>query len=200
MASTQTPSIARTPLARDPAQKTLSQSVGFSEKYKVALLIALMVILLSGAFVTLMLGTYEISIADVVQIVAANILGRDQASLNKVYNTVVWEIRLPRILVVILVGFALATAGAVYQGTFRNPLVEPFILGVSSGASFGASLGILFPDFFLNIQAGAFLFALLAVGLAYTSSRVEGKNPIVNLILAGTIISSIFQALVSILK
>jgi iron complex transport system permease protein len=99
-----------------------------------------------------------------------------------------------------MVGFALATAGTVYQGNFRNPLVEPFILGVSAGASFGASLGILFPGVLLNVQSGALTFAILAVVIVYSVSRVEGRNPTVNLILAGVIVSSLFQALVSILK
>jgi iron complex transport system permease protein len=88
----------------------------------------------------------------------------------------------------------------VYQGAFRNPLVEPFILGVSAGASFGASLGILYPGVFVNLQVGALLFAITAVVLVYFTSRVEGRNPIVNLILAGVIVSSLFQAAVSILK
>jgi iron complex transport system permease protein len=113
---------------------------------------------------------------------------------------VIWEIRFPRILLAILAGVALATSGAVYQGAFRNPLVEPFILGVSAGASLGAALGIVYPQFFLNVQLGAFVFALLAVGLAYIVSRTEGKTPIVTLIIAGVIISSLFQAVVSILK
>ena len=172
----------------------------FSDRRRRSVLLLLSGLLIALVLFTIVLGTYQISISDVIQIITTHITGGDAEALNKVYDTVVWEIRLPRIIVCIMVGFGLAAAGAVYQGTFRNPLVEPFILGISAGASFGASLGILFPKIVLNVQIGAFLFGLLAVFLVYISSRVEGKNPIVNLILAGVIISSIFQALVSILK
>lgn len=172
----------------------------FESSKKVWILSSLLVVFFATACVTVLLGTYDISLTDVWLIIQTHLTGGNILALDKVRNTVVWEIRLPRIIVSILVGFALSTSGIVYQGTFRNPLVEPYILGVSAGASFGAALGILFPRFFLNIQTGAFFFSILAVGLAYFSSRVNGKNPIVNLVLAGAIISSIFEALVSIMK
>lgn len=181
-------------------EKIRSGGMLFSSRTKISILIFLFLIMVLTAGITILLGTYNLSFQDVIHIIQVHLSGGDISSLNRVHNTVVWEIRLPRILVSILVGFALSTSGAVYQGTFRNPLVEPYILGVSAGASFGAAIGILFPSFLLSIQTGAFIFSVLAVMLAYFSSRIEGKNPIVNLILAGTIISSIFQALVSIMK
>ena len=108
--------------------------------------------------------------------------------------------RLPRVFLAITVGAALAAAGAVFQGCFRNPLVEPFILGVSSGAAFGAGLGIVFPQFFLSIQISAFIFGSIAVAIAYSLARVGGKTHTLTLILAGVIIASVFEGLVSILK
>lgn len=163
-------------------------------------LLALLVVLIVLALSTMLLGQYPISFQDVFNVLGTHLLGGDVTALNKLYNTILWEIRIPRILLVILVGAALATSGAVYQGAFRNPLVEPFILGVSAGASLGAALAIVYPQVFFNVQVGAFCFAMLAVGLAYLSARVEGKTPVVTLILAGVIISSLFQAVVSMLK
>ena len=98
------------------------------------------------------------------------------------------------------VGGALAIAGAAFQGCLRNPLVEPYILGVSSGAAFGAALGIVFPAFFFSLQITAFAFGSVAVVIAYMLARVRGETPIVTLILAGVIIGSIFMALVSLMQ
>ncbi len=177
-----------------------SDSVTFREKKKALFLLGGVALLACAALVAMLIGAYSISISDVGAVLAARLPGADASSVDPVHTTVVWEIRLPRILVGALVGLGLATAGAVYQGVFRNPLVEPFILGVSAGASFGASLAILLPGVFPNLQVGALVFALLAVAIVYFSSRTGGRNPIVSLILAGVIVSSLFQALVSILK
>ena len=172
----------------------------YGEKRKWIFLLILIAALAFLAMVVMVIGPYKISIHDAYQVISTHIAGGDTGSLDRLFDTVIWEIRFPRILLAILAGVALATSGAVYQGAFRNPLVEPFILGVSAGASLGAALGIVYPQFFLNVQLGAFVFALLAVGLAYIVSRTEGKTPIVTLIIAGVIISSLFQAVVSILK
>lgn len=152
------------------------------------------------ALASIIIGSYDISVSDVFHVIGTHLSGGDIESLDKLQNTIIWEIRTPRTLLVVVVGIALASSGAVYQGAFRNPLVEPFILGVSSGASLGAALGIVFPSLFFNVQVSAFIFALIAVGLAYFLSRVDGKTPTVTLILAGLVISSLFQAIVSIMK
>ncbi len=107
---------------------------------------------------------------------------------------------MPRILLAIVVGMALATAGGVYQGTFRNPLVEPFILGVSAGAAFGAALSIVFPQYLFSIQLSAFMFGMVAVFAAYSLASVRGQTPLVTLILAGVILGSLFGSAVSLLK
>jgi len=172
----------------------------FREKKKALLLLGGVAVLVCAGVVAMLAGAYSLSLADVQTVLLAQLPGADASSSDPVHRTVIWEIRLPRILVGALVGVGLATAGAVYQGVFRNPLVEPFILGVSAGASFGASLAILLPAVFPNLQVGALLFALLAVAIVYSSSRTGGRNPVVSLILAGVIVSSLFQALVSVLK
>lgn len=174
---------------------------GFSEGRKIIILIALFAVMFATAAVAISRGVYDISVADVYTIAIAHLTPfGDVSTLNKLYNTIVWELRVPRVLLSITVGVALATAGAVFQGCFRNPLVEPYILGVSSGAAFGAALGIVYPQFFLSIQVSAFIFGSAAVVLAYMLARSRDETPIVTLILAGVIIGSVFMALVSILK
>jgi len=173
---------------------------GSGERRKWGVILLLLVALSALAIATILIGTYAISIHNVYQVVATHLTGGNVPALDRLFNTVIWEIRIPRILLVILVGCALAASGAVYQGAFRNPLVEPFILGVSAGASLGAALSIVYPRMFFNAQLGAFIFALIAVALAYLSARADGKTPVVTLILAGVIINTLFQALVSIMK
>jgi len=177
------------------------QEFGYSEIHKMLILLALLVLLIVSVGVAITFGAYNISVLDVYGIVMAHVSPfGDLSAVTRLHNTIVWELRIPRVLLAVLVGTALATAGSVFQGCFRNPLVEPFILGVSSGAAFGAALGIVFVDFFLSIQFSAFLFGSLAVAMAYFLAHVRNETPIVTLILAGVVIGSIFEAMVSILK
>jgi len=169
----------------------------FSNRKKIAFIITLLVLLVITTSIVITIGAYDISIITAYKVVLAHLKIATQS--NNLFNTIVWEIRIPRILVAIAVGMALASAGAVYQGTFRNPLVEPFILGVSAGAAFGAALSIVFPGY-LPIQLSAFIFGMLSVLGAYSLARVRGQTPLVTLILAGVIIGSLFSAAVSILK
>jgi iron complex transport system permease protein len=123
--------------------------------------------------------------------------------LNYNEYVIIFLIRLPRVIIAMSVGAALSVSGATLQGTARNPLVGPEILGVSSGAAFGAALAIVFlesnPVF---VQVSAFLFGLVAVFLAYSISKsLKGYgSSILTLILAGIAISAMFSALVGILK
>jgi iron complex transport system permease protein len=173
---------------------------GFGEGRKIAILAALAALLIVTACIAVVMGAYDITITDVYRTILVHLTFGDVAALPKLHNTIIWDIRVPRIILAVSVGGALAIAGAVFQGVFRNPLVEPYILGVSSGAAFGAALGIVFPAIFFSIQLSAFAFGALAVTLAYMLARVRGETPIITLILAGVIIASIFAALVSLLK
>jgi iron complex transport system permease protein len=115
-------------------------------------------------------------------------------------ETVVFNIRMPRILMACLVGCSLSTAGAAYQGVFQNPMAAPDILGASSGAAFGAALAILMNASKSMITASAFLFSLLTVLLVYfISLHAEGKK-VVGLILSGIMIGSLFSAGTSFIK
>lgn len=112
------------------------------------------------------------------------------------------QIRLPRILVAILAGGALSVSGAAYQGLFRNPMVSPDILGVSTGAGFGAAMALLFSLGLLAVQLSAFFTGVLAVLISLSISKVITLNHdrILLLVLSGMIVSSLFGALISLIK
>jgi len=114
-------------------------------------------------------------------------------------KAIILNIRLPRVVLAGLIGVALSVSGVTLQGIFRNPLVDPFILGISAGAALGCALSVgFFPH--LPIQGMAFLFGIVAVFLAYRMARTQGEVSRLPLILSGVIISAFFTALVSIVK
>jgi iron complex transport system permease protein len=112
------------------------------------------------------------------------------------------QVRLPRILLVSIVGADLAICGAVLQATFKNPLVSPFILGISAGASFGASLVIAFLQLYsiYFLQISAFAFGVISVLIVLSISKAFGGQNIVVLLLAGVIVSALFSSLVSLIQ
>lgn len=115
--------------------------------------------------------------------------------------TALLNIRLPRILVVVMVGAALAVAGASYQGMFKNPLVSPDLLGASAGASFGACLALLLDMPNSMVQLLAFVGALVAVGGAvWMNKMVNRYDAILGLVLGGMLISTLFQSCTSLIK
>jgi iron complex transport system permease protein len=159
--------------------------------------IILLILLVFLAILSLGLGIYHVPPLDVVNILVSNILGHAQDTIP---NHVVMTVRLPRISAAILVGAALSLAGGSFQGLFRNPLVSPDILGVSAGAGFGAALAILLSGDKFMIQAFAFCFALIAVTIVYSVSKVVKGNRTLSLILAGLAISSLFSASLSLME
>ncbi|MEJ5300262.1 MAG: iron ABC transporter permease [Thermodesulforhabdaceae bacterium] len=114
-------------------------------------------------------------------------------------KAIILDIRLPRVLLASIVGAALSGSGVVLQAIFRNPLVDPFILGISAGAAFGCAITVGFFSF-LPVQSMAFLCAVVAVFLAYLTARTQGEVSRLPLILSGVIVSAFFTALVSIVK
>jgi iron complex transport system permease protein len=120
--------------------------------------------------------------------------------IPEISQTVVWDIRLPRAILGALVGGSLAVSGAAFQGLFRNPLVSSGILGVSSGAGFGAALAILLFSHTNYVYLFAFCFGGLAVLLSYFIGRVYNTTPTIMLVLGGVIVSSIFSSLISFAK
>jgi len=113
-------------------------------------------------------------------------------------QSVVFDVRLPRVLLTFLVGGSLAISGCSIQAIFRNPLTDSYILGLSSGAAFGAALALAYS--FLPVQVSAFIFGLLAVGLSYFMARKNKNVSIVSLILSGIIVSGIFTALLTLVQ
>ena len=114
--------------------------------------------------------------------------------------TIFWNIRLPRILSAIFIGASLAVAGSTYQGMFRNPLVSPDILGVSSGASLGAAIAILFGASDMIIQLSAFAGGVAAVFASYLISRKSAHSHTLSLVLTGSMIMSLCNAGVTLIK
>jgi iron complex transport system permease protein len=116
-------------------------------------------------------------------------------------ETVVMQVRGPRVAAALLVGAALAAAGTAYQGMFRNPLVSPDILGVSSGAALGAVLAILLSLGAVFMQLFAFAGGLAAVGLVYgVGARLRGHDPLLALVLTGVIIGTLLGSAIALLK
>lgn len=150
-------------------------------------------------FLSLFIGRYPVPLADIARILWDK-LTLSGADLPARYTTIVWDIRLPRALLGALVGGCLAISGASFQGLFRNPLVSPGILGVSSGAGFGAALAILLFNNTANTYLFAFAFGGLAVLLSYLIGRVYNTTPTIMLVLGGVIVSSVFTSLISFIK
>lgn len=167
--------------------------------------------IVTGIFITMLLffsilisfnvGRYAVSIDNVIKILFKDIFHFEK-TWEDVYETIVWNVRMPRIIAAILVGSSLSVAGATYQGLFRNPMVSPDILGASAGASVGACLMMLLNQNGIIIQVAAFAFGLFAVALTYSLSKAISKSAdmVLMLVLCGLIVSTLFQAFVSIIK
>ena len=138
--------------------------------------------------------SHGISIDDIINVFVSKFLGLQGSSPD----AIIWDIRLPRIILVFIVGAALAMSGSALQAVFRNPLVDPFVLGLSSGAAFGASLAMAVS--FFSVQMSAFVFGIVAVAASYGMARKNGKVSIVSLILAGIIVNGVFTALFTIVQ
>jgi len=149
--------------------------------------------------VSLLIGRYPVDMATVLNILGCR-LTMQPCYIEDIYQTVVWDIRLPRAILGAMVGGCLAISGAAFQGLFRNPLVSSGILGVSSGAGFGAALAIILFHKVAAIYTFAFAFGILAVILSYLISKVYNGTPTIMLVLGGVIVSSVFSALLSLAK
>lgn len=159
------------------------------------------VLLVVLVVVSLMLGRYVLPVDHVLQILWARVTGQE-SPFGPASENVVWTIRLPRTLAAMLIGAALACSGAAYQALFRNPMVSPDILGVSSGAGVGAALAILLSFSALATQGLAFVFGIGAVLLVMTiGHRISrGNTDVLLLVLIGLVVSSLFSALSSLIK
>jgi iron complex transport system permease protein len=157
-------------------------------------------VLVAGLLLAFTVGRYPVGIGDLFAVIAAKLAGHP-ANVPPAIETVIWQVRGPRVLAASFVGAALAVAGTAFQGLFRNPLVSPDILGASSGAALGAVLGIYFSLGVFAIQSLAFAGGLLAVAMVYAiGSVVAARDPVLVLVLAGVVIGALLGAGVGLIK
>jgi iron complex transport system permease protein len=164
-----------------------------------AIMLAVVIVLAAGS------GYVKIPFWDVIRIVAAKVTGRGEliANLGNMAPAVVMDVRLPRIFAATLVGGNLAVCGAVFQGILLNPLAEPYTLGISTGAAFGASLALLFNFTLLglwSVPAFAFAGAVFTLMAVIYLTAGSGELSSGSLILAGIIVAAILSAGVSFIK
>ena len=164
-------------------------------------LLLLLGVLLATAFGALFTGRYTAGPLDIVKALWAWVSGVDiSGTPEQGLVSMLVHIRLPRVLAALIIGAALAVSGTVYQAMFLNPLVSPGVLGVLSGASFGAGLGIVVFSSWQATQVLAFVCACLAVGMSLFFAAFMKKSSLLVLILAGMISSSFFTSLTAFLK
>ncbi len=172
----------------------------FTDRMPLWAKIALPAVLAGIILASFALGRYSVSpldlISGIMRHINNSIITQDELSIDKV----IFNIRIPRIFLVVLVGAALASAGTAFQGMFRNPLVSPDLLGASAGASLGACIGLLLGLNPILTQILAFVSGLAAVGCAVFLNRMVKYDRLLGLVLGGILVSTLFQAGTSIVK
>ncbi len=149
---------------------------------------------------TLFIGRYPIPLKEIPRILAYPFFN-NYSNVGDTYHTIIWSIRMPRAILSALVGASLAASGAAFQGLFHNPLVNSGMLGVSSGAGFGAALAILlFNRSSFYVYVFALIFGGIAVLASYLIGRIYNSTPVIMLVLGGVVVSSIFSSLISFVK
>ncbi|WP_434793155.1 putative ABC transporter permease protein [Terrisporobacter petrolearius] len=145
-------------------------------------------------------GSQNITLTSIIDVISYKISGYTIFNTTLTTNmiNIVWNIRLPRIILTLLVGSSLSVSGATLQAILKNPLVDPYTLGLSSGAIFGVALSIIIPV--LPRQITAFIFGLLGVMVCYTLSNNNDEISTLALILSGVMVSSVFTALYSLIQ
>ena len=171
------------------------------QKRQPILRICILIAALAALFlISFVLGRYDVPVSQVVRILLHGMGFPLEKTWTDPMATAILQIRLPRILLAALVGCALSAAGTAYQSAFQNPMAAPDILGASSGACFGATLAILLDASDALVTASAFLASLFTVVLVYLISCRAKGNRIVNLLLSGIMVSSLFSSGISYVK
>jgi iron complex transport system permease protein len=172
------------------------------------LLISLILLLLVVTLAAVVLGASSIPFKSALAILLSPFTGLDslymELEITEVQRGIIWQLRLPRIAQAAIVGASLSVAGAVFQGLFRNPMADPYVLGVSSGAALGAVAamltgGSLFFAGFTAVPLFAFIGGVSTIALVYYMSRVGKVVPVMTLLLAGIAVSAFLSAVVSLL-
>lgn len=163
------------------------------------------VVLLAAFYMSVAVGPVTIPPGTFLSILAERFMGLStQVDWPETFSTIVFKVRLPHAVLIVLTGAALAGSGAAYQGVFRNPLADPYLIGVASGAGLGAvvAMAIHWPGSFLGlylIPVAAFIGATVTIILVYSMARVSSSLPTTTLILAGVAISAFATSLTSLL-
>lgn len=153
-------------------------------------------ILILAAIFSLSVGPASISFKEIVKICLSKLPFVNFQGINPVYENIILNIRLPRVWLAIITGMALSVAGVVLQALLRNPLADPYIIGVSSGAALGATLAIALGLIGLISPLG-FLGAVITMFLVYNLAKTGHKIPVYTLLLAGVIVGAFFFALIT---
>lgn len=164
---------------------------------KIAGIIALIALLIIAILAALHLGNHNIPSKQLFSVISNHITGSSFPTDGKI-NTLVWNIRAPRIITAVLVGAALSVSGLIFQNVFRNPLVDPYVLGVASGSACGAGFAIVFG--FLSVELSSILFGVLATVIICVIARNKSSNATLRLILAGLVISGVFSSILNLIK
>lgn len=171
-------------------------------------IILLSILLFVGIIVSASVGSASMTVLESLKVILSKIplMNKwvDLTNINATYEVIVWQVRIPRILQAGLVGGGLAVVGATFQAIFRNSLADPHILGISSGASLGATLGILSGMTLNFLGLGvtsifAFIGAILTVVIVYRIGHLGGKMAVTHLVLIGTAMSTFLSAMISLL-
>lgn len=177
------------------------------KKYWPLIIASCLLALLLVMLVSITLGPADISLTEAFRLILAKIPVVKEFMNTEQYpsthQSIVYQVRMPRIILAALVGLALAAVGTTFQGLFKNPMADPYIIGVSSGAALGAAIAIV-SGFSTTLGFGAipltaFGGALLAIFIVYNVARVGSRVPVYTLLLAGVALSSFMSALTSLL-
>lgn len=166
-----------------------------NNKLKFLLLSILLIIIFILSF---SIGRYPVKFIDVINVLVKRLFFSSYAVDTN--STIVWNIRIPRVLCAMLVGAGVSTSGALFQGLLKNPMVSPDILGTTQASAFGAAFGILMGFNFFTITLLSFSFGIASVFIAFSVSKIFRSDRILGLILTGIMIASLFSASTSFVK
>lgn len=164
-----------------------------------AFFVSMSVLFVIVFFVSFALGRYPIPPVTVIKVLLSKILPIAE-TWSKSVETVIFQIRIPRIIAAVFIGAALSLSGLTFQGLFQNPMVSPDVLGTSNGAAFGAAIGILLNMHYTGIVTFSFIMGIFAVILVIAIASRVPSMPVLGLVLSGIMISSLFTSMVSFVK